>query len=273
MPRIPARRRSKCDCSHVTRRAFLLAPAIALAQPARPQLALLWTTNAIPEAFARQAVVLPRTYTCCPDPVEAARAIEHGRFPHAITKQDASLWNYFDRAAPNEPEAITVITSASSDGMDSPHDRSIRVPLAIRWPNHLQPRVASEVLFSHADLLPTLLALTGQPKLAGAQGRDLSSWLTRGVGEKPDSVYSEGRLETRDEWRALIRGFDKIVWNLREEIIGLYNVADDPLELTDLQDKREHRVNRDSMLALARQWMLRLEDGIDSHGLRTRRPA
>ena len=258
----------------VTRRALLLAPvALARAQQPKHRVQLIWTTSAIPEAFARQAVVLPRTYTCCPDPVEAARAIERGRFPHGIAKQDASLWDFFDRAAPNDPEAITVITSASSDGTDSPHDRSIHVPLAIRWPNHLRPRVASEVLFSHADLLPTLLALTGQPKLAGGQGRELSSWLTRGAGEKPDSVYSEGRLETRDEWRALTRGFDKIVWNLREETIGLYNVADDPLELTDLQDKREHRVNRDSMLALARQWMLRLEDGIDSHGLRTRRPA
>lgn len=257
----------------MTRRVFLLGPAIALAQRSRTRLALIWTTNAIPEAFARQAVVLPRTYTCCPHPIEAARAIEHGRFPHAITKQGASLWDFFDRAAPNDPAAITVITSASSDGADSPRDRSIRVPLAIRWPNRLKPRIASEVLFSHADLLPTLLALTGQPKLPGAQGRDLASWLTRGSGEKPDSVYSEGGLETRDEWRALIRGFDKIVWNLREEIVGLYNVADDPLELTDLQDKREHRVNRDSLLALARQWMQRLEDGVDSHGLRTRRPA
>ena len=271
MQRILARLRSKCDCSQVTRRGFLLVPAIALAQSTRPKLSLIWTTDAIPAAFARQAVVFPRTYICCPDQGEALRSIERGRFPHAIKTQDSSLWNFFDRAAANDPDAITVITSASSDGFDSWHERSIRVPLAIRWPNHLQSRQVNE-LFSHVDLLPTLLALTAQPKLASAQGRDMSSWLTRGTGSKPDSVYSEGRLETRDEWRAVIRGFDKIVWNLREEIVGLYNLADDPQEQTDLQDKREHRVNRDSMLALARQWMTRLEDGIDAHGLRTRRP-
>lgn len=252
----------------MTRRSLLLLPAIALAQRTAPRVSVIWTTNAIPEAFARQAVVFPRSYVCCPDDGQAQRSLERGRFPHAITSADPTLWNFFDKG-----DGITVLTSASSDGFDGPEDHSIRVPLAIRWPGRLQPRVVNEILFSHADVLPTLLGLTGQAIPASLQGRDLSTWLLRGSGPRPEAIYSEGRRETREEWRALVRGFDKIVWDLRDEIVGLYNLADDPDEQVDLQDKREHRINRDSMWALARQWMQRLEDGVDARGFRTRRPA
>jgi hypothetical protein len=58
---------------------------------------------------------------------------------------------------------------------------------------------------------------------------------------------------------------------MREEIVGLYNLADDPFEQTDLMDVREHSLTRDSMWALARDWMRRLEDGMNPSGLRLRR--
>jgi hypothetical protein len=252
----------------VTRRSLLLLPAVAPAQNTRPRLNLIWTTNAIPTAFARQSVVFLRAYTSCPDAKQAGQALERGRFPHAFTAQDATLWNYFDRST--DPDALTVMTSASTNGADAPEDQAIHVPLAIRWPGRIQPRVVNDVLISHVDLLATLLALANQPKLASTQGRDLSTWLTRGSGSKPDAVFVEGRIGRRDEWRALVRGFDKLTWNLKNEITGLYNLADDPFEQKDLQRSRDHRVIRDNLWALAQQWMMRLQDRIDSHGLRTR---
>jgi hypothetical protein len=69
----------------------------------------------------------------------------------------------------------------------------------------------------------------------------------------------------------VLRGFDKIVWNLRDEVTGLYNLADDPQESINLAGQRQHALTQDSMMALARQWMLRLGDGMDSSGLRLRR--
>jgi hypothetical protein len=256
----------------MTRRAFLLTPLTLAAQPSRPRVALVWSATGIPAAFAREAVVFPRAYTCCPDRIEAAWALEHGRFPHAARSadrsSDASLWDYFERAPAGTGNAITIMTSHSADGNDSPFERSIHVPLAIRWPGRLTPRVANEVLFSHVDLLPTLLGMTGIARSSLWQGRDLSSVM----GEVPDSVYIEGGLGTREEWRALVRGFDKITWNLRDEITGLYNLADDPGEETSLRDLREHRLMQDSMFALGHQWMDRLQDGRDAFGLRTRRP-
>ncbi|MEO8099419.1 MAG: sulfatase/phosphatase domain-containing protein [Acidobacteriota bacterium] len=257
----------------MTRRVFLtaLAAARVWGQTARPRLSIVWGSGAVPAAFAEEAVVFPRAYVSCPEATLAVRALERSRFPHALQGADASVWDYFERGT-TAGEGITVWTSASSDGKDSPFDRSVRVPLAIRWPGVLMPHVANDVLMSHVDVMPTLLGLAGVAKPGGLQGRDVSDLLRGRAGEVPDAVFAEGALDTAMEWRILVRGFDKLIWNLKEEVVGLYNLADDPTEQRDLREEREGRLTRDSMLALAQQWMLRLEDGRDAHGLRLRRP-
>jgi hypothetical protein len=254
----------------LTRRGLLLAPLAMSAQASRPRVSIIWTTSGIPPEFAAESMVFPRAYTCCPDRVESVWALEHGRFPHASRDGDPSLWDYFERGGD-----ITVMTAFSADGNDTPFDRSIHVPLAIRWPGRIKPRFAGEIQFSHADLLPTLLSLARLQAVSIMQGRDLGELILNGAGELPESVYVEGSLGTREEWRAVVRGYEKLTWNLRDEITGLYNLADDPGEETDLnasRDQRQHRVMRDSLFALGHQWMERLQDGRDAHGLRTRRP-
>ena len=227
----------------------------------------MWITGtAVPEDFARESVVFPRAYTCCPAAGLAKKALETGRFPHAARPSDAFVADL----VPSGSEAITVLTAESGDGEDSPSQRSVLVPLAIRWPGKLKPRVAGELLVSHADVLPTLLGWLGVSPPEGLQGRDLSKLIQAGVGEVPDSVYCEGRIGLPGEWRAIIRGYDKLVIRPQEEATRLYNLADDPAEENDLAHDREHELTRDSMLALARQWMRKLGDGVDPSGLRLR---
>ena len=55
-----------------------------------------------------------------------------------------------------------------------------------------------------------------------------------------------------------------------EEATRLYKLADDPNEQNDLAHDREHELTRDSLLALAQQWMRKLGDGIAPSGLRLR---
>jgi hypothetical protein len=224
----------------LTRRAVLLAPLSLYAQP------------------SAAAVVFTRAYVACPDRQHAQWALEHGRFPHARISCP-SLWDFF------KPTDLDIATSYGDDGFK---ERSIHVPLTIRWPGKLQSRNA-DFLCSHVDVMPTLLSLAGMPIPKEVQGRDLSPVL-RGQREIPAAVYIEGSLGKRDEWRALIRGYDKLVWNGKQEIIGLYNIADDPDENTDLRRVRKYRVTRDSMWALAEQWMEKLQDGRDTQGFRSR---
>ncbi len=252
----------------VTRRTFLFAPLVLAAQPGRPRVEIAWIKGtAVPQEFARESVVFPRAYTCCPAAGPGRRALETGRFPHAARPDDASITNLFPAAS---AETITVLTAESANGEDSPFQASILVPLAIRWPGRLKPRVADDLLISHADILPTLLAWAGIAPPQGLQGRDLSRVIETGQGEVPDSVYSEGRLGMPGEWRAIIRGYDKLVIRPREEATRLYNLAEDPREENDLAHDREHELTRDSMIALAQQWMRKLGDGMDPSGLRLR---
>src|SRR5581483_1401387 len=206
---------------------------------------------------------------CCPAAGLGRRALETGKFPHAAHPSDPSIAGLL--ASPSSAAGtITVVTAESANGEDAPFQASILVPLAIRWPGRLKPRVADELLISHADILPTVLAWAGVMPPEDLQGRDLSKLIESGQGEVPDSVYAEGRLGLAGEWRAIIRGYDKLVIRPREEATRLYNLADDPREENDLSQDREHELTRDSMIALAQQWMRRLGDGMDPSGLRLR---
>ena len=255
----------------LTRRTILLAPLALAAQSPRPRVQFVWIKGpAVPEDFARESVVFTRAYACCPAAGVSRRAVETGRFPHSARPQDVSLADL--TAPPVAPggETITVLTAESGNGEDSPSQRSVLAPLAIRWPGKLKPRIADDLLISHVDVLPTLLAFLNIAAPDGLQGRDLSGQILRGQGEMPDSVYAEGRLDQPGEWRMLVRGYDKLVIRPREDATRLYNLADDPGEETDLAHDREHELARDSMLALMRQWMRKLGDGMDPSGLRIR---
>jgi len=242
-------------------------PLALAAQSIRPRVEITWIKgSAVPEDFARDSVVFPRAYTCCPAAGLGRKALETGRFPHAARPMDFSIASL----SGSETDVITVLTAESGNDEDSPFQRSVLVPLAIRWPGKLKPRIADDLLISHVDMLPTLLSWLGVAPPEGLQGRDLSRLIQSSAGEVPDSVYCEGRLGLPGEWRAVIRGYDKLVIRPQEEATRLYNLADDPMEETDLAHDREHELTRDSMLALARQWMRKLGDGVDPSGLRLR---
>lgn len=239
------------------RREFLLTP-LALVAQTRP-----------PEDLLRECVVFPRAYTCCPQPEFAVRALETGRFPHALQREDAAIIprSELSRA---QPGRIAVFASPHGDGVDSPLEKSIKVPLVIWAPGLLAPRTADEILISTVDLAPTLLGLRGEPIPESAQGRDLSGLLLGKDHEVPDSVYIEGGIETSSEWRAVIRGFDKIVLDLNGNVTHLYNLAEDPGEATNLVLDSSTQLTRDAMVALARRWMRRTGDHTDPSGLRKR---
>jgi len=61
-----------------------------------------------------------------------------------------------------------------------------RVPCAIRWPGVIKPGTVSNDIFSHQDMLPTLVAAAGDP--------DIAAKLKKGytVGKKTFKVYIDG---------------------------------------------------------------------------------
>jgi arylsulfatase A-like enzyme len=69
---------------------------------------------------------------------------------------------------------------------DSNWEGAWRVPCIIRWPGVLKPGIVSNDIFSHQDMLPTLLAAAGEP--------DIAAKLKKGytAGKKTFKVYIDG---------------------------------------------------------------------------------
>jgi len=61
-----------------------------------------------------------------------------------------------------------------------------RVPTAIRWPGVIKPGTVSNEIFSHQDMLPTLVAAAGEPDIAAKLKKGLK------VGKKTFKVYIDG---------------------------------------------------------------------------------
>jgi arylsulfatase len=69
---------------------------------------------------------------------------------------------------------------------DTNYEGGWRVPCAIRWPGVLEPGTVSNEIFSHTDMLPTLVAAGGEP--------DIVEKLKKGykAGNKTFKVYIDG---------------------------------------------------------------------------------
>jgi len=152
--------------------------------------------------------------------------------------------------------------SQGLDGAEVPFEESVRVPLAIRYPSRLKPETRD--LASQIDIMPTLLTLCGMEIPEGVQGQDL-------FGKMPPEVaFAEGQLGEPDEWRMLVRGYDKLIATPRAEVTHLFNLAEDPLEMTNLVHDPAQKLKLASMKAQLLVEMKRLGDGMDPSGLRIR---
>jgi arylsulfatase A-like enzyme len=61
-----------------------------------------------------------------------------------------------------------------------------RVPCMIRWPGHIKPGTIANGIFSHQDMLPTLLAVAGDPDVVEKAKKGMK------VGDKTFKVHLDG---------------------------------------------------------------------------------
>jgi arylsulfatase len=144
---------------------------------------------------------------------------------------------------------------------DTNYEGGWRVPCAIRWPGVIEPGTVSNEIFSHMDMLPTLLAAAGEPNIveklrkghkAGNKtfkvyidGYNLLPFLKGEVKENPRRgiMYwsDDGDLMALrvDQWKVHFleqraKGFE--VWQdpfVRLRTPKLFNLRSDPFERAD----------------------------------------
>jgi arylsulfatase A-like enzyme len=152
--------------------------------------------------------------------------------------------------------------SQGLDGSEVFFEESVRIPLAIRYPRQLKPDARE--LASQIDIMPTILTLCGMEIPEGVQGVDL-------LGKTlPEVIFCEGKLGEPDEWRMLVRGYDKLIATPKGQVTHLFNLADDPYEMTDLAHDPAQKLKLASLKAQLQAQMKKLGDGMDPSGLRKR---
>lgn len=201
--------------------------------------------------------------------VAEARKALAGRYGayRVMDEQFGRVLNALDRLN-LAADTIVVFTSDCGDEIGSHglagdgafYEESVRVPLAIRFPRVIPHGSKSDVLACHADIMPTLLGFCGEPSPDGTQGNDLSPLLISGLGDRPELVFMEGRIGQKDEWRALVLGLDKAVIDAQGAMTQLFNLADDPYEMTNLVHDPAVQLKRDQLLAQLRAERQRLLD-------------
>jgi arylsulfatase A-like enzyme len=134
------------------------------------------------------------------------------------------------------------------------YDGVEHVALAIRMPGKIRPGLRVKDLVEEVDLLPTLLSLLGIAPPGGVQGVSLAPYFSGGSVRK-DAVYAEfpniKMVRTKD-W--------KLVHYLNAQYGELYDLRDDPHELTNLHADRKAAGARAQMEHMLADWLIRSQD-------------
>jgi arylsulfatase len=126
-----------------------------------------------------------------------------GVYPDGMVEHDGMVGQLLDKLKELGLEDNTIVMYSTDNGAEkfswpdggtSPFrgekaenwEGGYRVPCAIRWPGVIKPGTVNNDLFSHEDMLPTLLAAAGVP--------DVKEQLLKGmkVGDKTFKVHLDG---------------------------------------------------------------------------------
>lgn len=149
-----------------------------------------------------------------------------------------------------QPQSLPPATARIPSGQrPNMFDKSIQVPMVLRWPGVIKPGTINRHTISHLDWLPTFARLGNAtiPEGTTLRGRDLTPLLRGETPEWNDEFYAEYstkhqshthmRMIRTTEWK-LIRDFEN---EGRDE---LYHLAVDPDETQNLIADRSPETSR-----------------------------
>ncbi len=147
---------------------------------------------------------------------------------------------------------IVIFTSDHGDMLGShgmrrkrkPHDESARVPGIVSWPARIPKSQVVDTLFSHVDIAPTLLALSGQTVPKTMQGSDLSRVALGQTTEGPEAVllqifvpYNPDQIA--NPWRGIVTAQHTYA-RFEDKGWVLFDRTSDPSEMQNLIDDPAH---------------------------------
>jgi arylsulfatase A-like enzyme len=156
----------------------------------------------------------------------------------------------------------------------TPYDEACHIPFIMRYPRSVSAGQRTRAMFSTVDVMPTLLALCGMGIPAGVQGHNLAHVATGKDGPAPpDSVYMMNMgpgWPNRRRWVGFWRGIrtDKYVYarwlDKDEHRTLLFNCADDPFEMKNLEGHKEYAQVKKDMEERLQQWIKDTNDPFET---------
>ncbi len=188
----------------------------------------------------------------------------------AITALDDQLARLLDRLEQRNLSANTIVVFTSDHGdmlwshgwmkKQSPYEESIRVPLLVRWPEHVTAGATADVLISTVDILPTLLGLLGLDPPVTIEGRNLSAQLLSKTADVPSSVLIASYLSHDEQ----VGRTPWLLFDNREDPYQLHNLVH---SAAYQQTLKEHRQMLTGWLERTHDPFLPGEEFLESLGL------
>ncbi|HET6583019.1 MAG TPA: sulfatase [Nannocystaceae bacterium] len=224
------------DASHATSVAFLELQEHARERPGTPL--FLWVHYYDPHGPYDP----PRQFRRWDDGGPHTRANRSDRYDAEVAYVDDEIGRLVAllRRTKLWPTTIFVVTSDHGEEFmdhggwyhaEELYDESVRVPLVVRVPGLAAQRIAEPV--GLVDLGATVLELAGLGAHALGEGRSLAPAIRGEADVETHPIVLEQWKHKTDEVQklAVVRGRDKLILDLPNQLWELYDLVDDPAEL------------------------------------------
>ena len=144
------------------------------------------------------------------------------------------------------------------------YEQLVRVPTLIRYPAVIPSGQRTQALFSHVDIVPTVLAAAGLPIPSDTDGVDAMPMLT---GEQ-DNVRDSVLVECIDDpqglrLKTIVTDTRKLTWYCGHPSGELYDLADDPTERVNQWDNPSYAADKAQLIGAILEQMETLENRVE----------
>jgi len=141
-------------------------------------------------------------------------------------------------------------------------EEMIRIPFFIRYPGNIPEGVKIKELISNIDVAPTILDAAGTLFSEPIHGKSLLSLFNGDdINWRKDIMCETNGHITKHLGRALIYKEYKYIYN-ENDLDELYNLDEDPFELTNLIEKEEYKELLTDMKSRLGRWRKRTDDNV-----------
>lgn len=144
------------------------------------------------------------------------------------------------------------------------YEQLVRVPTIIRYPAAIPSGQRSNALFSHADIVPTILGAVGLPIPTDIDGVDAMPMLSR----EQDSVRNSLLIECVDDpqglrLKTIVTDNRKLTWYCGHPYGELYDLESDPAERVNHWDNPSYAFDKAKLISAILEEMEILEKRVE----------